>query len=93
MNEIRRERDKMKRAKERKQKKDVAPTCLSCIEQTGADGSSTVPLWEGQQTPACETKKIAFCWSQQNDWGGDREVEFLIKNTSVLQSPVYKIRK
>ena len=55
MNEIRRERDKMKRAKERKQKKDVAPTCPACIEQTGADGSPSVPLWEGQQTPACET--------------------------------------
>lgn len=74
MNEIRIERDKMKRAKERKQKKDVAPTCSACIEQTGADGPPTVPLWEGQQAPACETKKIAFCWSQQNDWGDDREV-------------------
>lgn len=30
----------MKRAKERKQKKDVAPTCSACIEQTGADGSA-----------------------------------------------------
>lgn len=55
-----------------------APHVSSRLEQTDPP---TVPLWEGQQTPACETKKIAFCWSQQNDWGGDREVDFLIKNT------------